>query len=613
MNYKWFQALQEIDAITAYEILPWIELERENTTKNGECANLDEWLKVLKTEPDAVLIPAASMASALPRLLQHFQEAHFCIMDKNPARMAAGLNAIDSKQIADAITEKRLAVIVGGPHVNGLKRFSEVIQIAANPSIKVLDTVVLDDLEHSFAREYVKIIRQSVRRETSNVRTRSILGSQWQVNTLRNIPAILKGPGIKRLTGLFKGKPALVIAAGPSLDLSLPEIKKLEERFVIICVGNALRPVLKYGIRPDLVISVDGKPVIIKQFDSKHPDLYLISSFITDPEVLARFDKTFFGYCTNNTIGKWLNQAIKDRGELFTAGTVTATALDIAARMGCTPIISAGMDLSYAQDGLTHAANTQYHNQKIEELPDTLVEVPGNFRKKVVTNSLMAVYIELISSYLQDIRNIKELQETRFINLNSDGALIEGMELCNPSQLETLASYTPLHSYDIIAQAYEEGGLHKEKEEEACVQILDKVRDQLRELILIAVDGAMICNSTMLQRRKASEAQRSLLESSLEKLGRLDEQLLAHPAMPLIEMSLYSALHELSRQEIAKHEKNTDPAMRSLRRSRLFYQNVAGAARWTEALIKQTVEQIKTPFTKESKSNKQPVPAKTLT
>ena len=51
--------------------------------------------------------------------------------------------------------------------------------------------------------------------------------------------------------------PAFIVSAGPSLDKNIDELKNIKGRGVIMAVDTAIKPLLKKGIVPDIVASVD--------------------------------------------------------------------------------------------------------------------------------------------------------------------------------------------------------------------------------------------------------------------------------------------------------------------------------------------------------------------
>lgn len=104
---------------------------------------------------------------------------------------------------------------------------------------------------------YRNALQQYQNKERINVNTLKRFGRLWVRNTIRNAGYFADTPGVASLEGCCNGLPALILAAGPSLDEILPHIAKLRESCVIIAVDTALRSLLRFGIEPDFLIVVD--------------------------------------------------------------------------------------------------------------------------------------------------------------------------------------------------------------------------------------------------------------------------------------------------------------------------------------------------------------------
>lgn len=81
-------------------------------------------------------------------------------------------------------------------------------------------------------------------------------------NVLKNIPYILgcehwQAPRLKEYVGKGKGKVALCVSAGPSLDDELDNLKRLQESCLILCVGRVYKRLRAHGIRVDYTFSCE--------------------------------------------------------------------------------------------------------------------------------------------------------------------------------------------------------------------------------------------------------------------------------------------------------------------------------------------------------------------
>lgn len=156
-------------------------------------------------------------------------------------------------------------------------------------------------------------------------------------------------PGIQDLRGRFKGVPALLVSAGPSLDQELQELRKAHDRFLILAVDAAVKPLLSSGITPHFTTSIERSNLWQKAFWKGLPkDLKtnLVCYPVVHPEVLDLYpgpmrmvyrNYSYYAYFENN----W------PKGILHSGGSTAHLAHRLAHYMGCSEIILVGIDSSY--------------------------------------------------------------------------------------------------------------------------------------------------------------------------------------------------------------------------------------------------------------------------
>ena len=64
----------------------------------------------------------------------------------------------------------------------------------------------------------------------------------------------MDSPGINILKNSHQGKPGILVSAGPSLDLLLPHLHRIQKDFLIVCVDTAFPILAKDNIQPDYTI-----------------------------------------------------------------------------------------------------------------------------------------------------------------------------------------------------------------------------------------------------------------------------------------------------------------------------------------------------------------------
>lgn len=192
---------------------------------------------------------------------------------------------------------------------------------------------------------------------------------RYLLNTLRNLRSIVQEGDAAALGGAFAGVPAVLVAAGPSLDRNLVDIASYRDRVLLIAVDTALRPLLGAGIEPDLVVGVDPTEANARHLAELPPcpGTYFVSEGSLDPEAMPAFaGRTFYFRVTDHTPWPWLREQGIERGKLRAWGSVLTTAFDLALKMGCDPIAFTGADLAFTE-GRPYARGTTYEEEWTRE------------------------------------------------------------------------------------------------------------------------------------------------------------------------------------------------------------------------------------------------------
>lgn len=247
----------------------------------------------------------------------------------------------------------------------------------------------------------------------------SLLGIKY---TLRNIPTIIDYPGIADLKDVFKGKPGIVVASGPSLDKNIKLLEGLREK-AVICAADGSVKILKHHNLPPAHLVTSLERVIytahlfqgLTEEDVK--DSYLAACPVVVPETYANFPGEKIIVYRNFATFEWLDikKGILDIGP--SAGNMAFKVLEF---LGCDPIIMIGQDLAITDDLVTHAAGFHYGNK--QQIEKGLIEIEGNYQPKVKTRQ---VYKQFLLHYERDIATYKGTA----INATEGGAKIHGTQL----------------------------------------------------------------------------------------------------------------------------------------------------------------------------------------
>jgi hypothetical protein len=382
MCEDWRIALRMVDQAAASALGPEMTGLVNPAVYVGEDA-AREWLGRQYPGPNVLLVPGSSQAGWVLPLLRCKDGLTVLWLDRDTDRFTKALDAIACQEpvaLADAITKKRLVLDPGGRSDASTDRFLGAADFSRRPVIRILDAELVDAADMQMLGEMTREARELIRYETCDLSTRMHFGASWQDQTVRNLPAITRQAPVKGLFGVFKGIPALVVAAGPSLADVIPYIAQHRHRMVVLCVGRVLSHlVYRAGVMPDLAITGDGQQYVVKHFVDKPRMVPVVASSFTEPALVETLDRVFFMEVESMNLPKWIRSKVGELGEVFPGGNVSTAAMAIAEAMGCNPILTAGLDLSYPDDGKTHIAGKTQAQR--EDDPDytapQIYRVPG--------------------------------------------------------------------------------------------------------------------------------------------------------------------------------------------------------------------------------------------
>ena len=174
-----------------------------------------------------------------------------------------------------------------------------------------------------------------------------------QLHAYENIPDYLTAPSIAALRNGLHGLPAILAAAGPDLSAKLDYIRANRERAVVICVNNAIKPMVEAGIRPHFVVindtSVESGGVFRHIPDL--PETILAAHCLSDLGG-GRFHRKFL-------FGDFLPEIFGGREMLKLHGSVISTAFALARHLGCGQCVLVGAQLASDNPwGLGYAKGT---------------------------------------------------------------------------------------------------------------------------------------------------------------------------------------------------------------------------------------------------------------
>ncbi len=355
---------------------------------------------------------------------------HMFILVFEPSYSIAMINQ-ETIGMEDILENGDTVIVVGEEH------YSTVYQIfntlASYEAVDYIKLFVTPNYENIFPKELEKIeeiYKECLSRIIFSRNTILMIGKEMTCNIANNYMDYIQQYSLANLIKVFQSLdleeiPAIIIAAGPSLDKNIKQLKKAKGKAFLIAVDTALNPLAKEDIIPDISVTVDPhKPLGLFQ-NEKMVNIPFIYA-LTSNSKIKNFHKGMRIY--QNSIDSFLNQFIrrfeKPSAFLETGGSVAHSAFSLAQRLGFKTIIFVGQDLAYPND--KEHSESVYNNSSrnnIHNLNKEYFEVEDIYGEKVKTEYNMNQY------RLWFEQAVIVYSEIKFIDATEGGAKKKGMEL----------------------------------------------------------------------------------------------------------------------------------------------------------------------------------------
>jgi hypothetical protein len=316
---------------------------------------------------------------------------------------------------------------------------------APTPAIRLLaDANAIATIVHPvLLRETTEELRRARRafdrlqfEAAANAEAERKFAAPYLCNTLANLRRIAASRDVRELFDSARGRPAVVIGAGPSLDRNVAWLRAVRDRACVVAVDTALTPLVRAGIEPDLVVAVDPSAVNARHFAHVPPlsRAALVAEGSLHPACFAPFDGRVFTFRVGNS-HPWplLRARGIERSQLTVWGSVLTAACDLALRMGCDPVVFAASDLSFT-DGQPYCRGTAYEADWAREVLAgmALADVWARYAPDdaLVLDDLRGVPVKT-TGVLQAFRDwivdtARKRADVRFINATGAGILAGG-------------------------------------------------------------------------------------------------------------------------------------------------------------------------------------------
>lgn len=251
-------------------------------------------------------------------------------------------------------------------------------------------------------------------------------GLEGLENNLKNIEYLLLSKNPDELYKKFENMPAVIVAAGPSLEKNIHLLKNLKGKAIILAVDTILSKLLAMGIVPDFVATIER---IEQSYDYFYKDLdipqevTLVAPPLLDPRILEEFKGNMvLPFRLEVSEYRWLYNMLQPKGNVGVLMGLSCAhlAFGMAFHLGASPIILIGQDLSYGKDEISHVSGTIYEKVEADAVFKEREELVEGYYGDYVRTS------EIWLAFKQWYENEISKNDIYVINATEGGVKIKG-------------------------------------------------------------------------------------------------------------------------------------------------------------------------------------------
>lgn len=253
------------------------------------------------------------------------------------------------------------------------------------------------------------------------------LGEEINDNHIDNIWSSIFSSSIDELKKTIdktdiKGVPAIIVAAGPSLDKNIELVREAKGKALIVAVDSAIKAMMARDIIPDLLVTIDShKPMSLFE-DERIEYIPLVICMQSRVEILQKHKGKMFMSANMSYIKSIYRQLGTDLSVLSTGGSVANNAFSLVKFLGFKTIIFIGQDLAFT-DNKKHVKNAYTETAVGEDESEEYIEIEDQNGDPILTFRNFKLYRDWFESEIRDNPDL------HVINATEGGAKIHGTEI----------------------------------------------------------------------------------------------------------------------------------------------------------------------------------------
>lgn len=313
----------------------------------------------------------------------------------------------------------------------------EFLNLVTKRTDKKIVIAHLPIYQNIFATEYkvfLDTFKNIVKNKRGSLHTNYAFQKRWIINSIMNFKKVLSTSNIIiEKKGQFKGKTAILVAAGPSLNDEIDNLRYIKDNGLayIFSVGSAINTLIHNNIYPDAACTYD--PTVRNQMvfemvkELAIKDIPMIFGSSVGYETLEKYPGEKYHMITSQDIvaSYFLKNESEEKISIVQdAPSIAVVTLQLLHTLGFSNIILVGQNLGY-RGKERYSEGISYISELTDEEIEKSIWVKDVYGNEILTNEGFNSMKEQMELYIKLLPNIK------VINTTKGGAKIEGAKFRN--------------------------------------------------------------------------------------------------------------------------------------------------------------------------------------
>lgn len=185
----------------------------------------------------------------------------------------------------------------------------------------------------------------------------------------KNLPLMVKNYPFIDVAQKKNSDVAVIVSTGPSLTKQLPLLKEIQKNVTIISVDASMPILEKWGIKPDIVTSlerIEDTALFFEKTSSEFQDDVVFLSSALQHEKIYKNIKSGYLTIAMRPFGYMEIFGLSGYGYIGIGMSAANMAHELAYIMNFSDVILIGQDLAYGEDGLSHAKDHVYGEDEVK-------------------------------------------------------------------------------------------------------------------------------------------------------------------------------------------------------------------------------------------------------